>query len=188
MPEEPRLEFDRFDMKSVLANLAASAISSILVRGFPAGDQPARNVDDEPVKPLSKRYREYKSGTVTYRSDLSRRTATKLRARSGKPGRGPLVNFEGERRRLGPRKPVANQRLTDHTAKALGVLELSDKRAVLGFRDRRSRNVAAHLQRRNNFFGLTTVESQQLRKIAEKRADKLSRTVKVRGGVIRLEL
>jgi hypothetical protein len=188
MAGDPKLEFDPFEMVEVLAALASVALGNIMLRAFPGDGSPARDVKDLEVPPLTRKYKEYKSGTKAYESDLTAKTARALRRRSGKPGRGPLVELGGETRRLGPRKPVANQRLTDHTAKALGVIELNSERAVLGFRDRRARKVAGYLQERNKFFGLTTAEVAELREIAEQRADKLTRKIRVRNGVISIEL
>jgi hypothetical protein len=188
MPEDVKLEFDPMDMRQLLAAMASVAIGNIALRAFPADGTKSRDVDNQEVPSLSHKYREYKSGTKTYKDDLTARTARALRRRSGKPGPGPLVTLGGETRRLGRRLPVANQRLSDYTAKALGVISLDDNRAVLGFRDRRSRMVAGHLQKRNKFFGLTISETAELREIAQLRADKLTRKIRVRNGVISIEL
>jgi hypothetical protein len=166
---------------TLLRRMAAKAQESILRRAFPAEGR-ARDVEGRPVKPLSEGYRWYKSGTRPYKSPETKARATLQRARSGKPGRGPLVNLVGIRTRLAPRKPSANQRLTDHTAKGLGVIrEVPGQSITLGFRDSRSQEVAGHLEERNNFWGLDEKSRAEVVDLARKALGDFVETIQVSG-------
>ena len=147
--------------QKILRRAALAMQGMVLRRAFPDSG-PGRDVNDRVFPPLERDYGHYKSATRPYVSAETRAAAMKKRALSGKPGIGPLVDVLGIRTRLGPRHNASNQRLTDLTAKAIGIVRESPGSVVLGFRDERSQRVAGHLQRRNNFFGLTSPERRAI--------------------------
>lgn len=183
---DPTITWEPINVRQLLLGLAALARTMILQRAFPGDGSPTRDRRGQAVRPLQQDYAWYKSGTRPYRSQLTRALALSRRAASGKPGPGPLVNVLGIRTRLGPRFPVANQRLTDGTARGLGVIRETENQVVLGFRDARSQRVAGHLERRNRFWGLAPDESARLNVIVEQRVRELARSVRIDPSRIRV--
>ena len=179
-----KVEFGRPDIERLLRRMALLAQALILRRAFPDDGSPARSVTGSAVRPLARDYGWYKSGTRPYLNDSTKAAADRTRARSGKPGPGPLVNLLGIRTRLAPRPNVSNQRLSDSTAKGLGVVrEVPGKSITLGFRDARSQRVAVHLEERNRFWGLDEQERDRVLMLAAEAARDLAQSFKISGKV-----
>src|SRR5262245_19692000 len=181
MPDEPKLTIEEQDERS-LYRMAAYLIRSLYERAFQFGS-PALNSEGQPVKQLADTYRWYKSATRPYVSKQTKERARKRRAQSGKPGWGPLVNVLGIRTRLAPRSNQPDQRLTDQTAKALGVVGISKNSIQIGFRGAEAQKVAAHLEKRNKFFKPTAEEREVLVRMAQEALRERLKTFKISGRI-----
>jgi len=157
----------------LLALVSAFAIKRISDRAFPDDGSRGRGVSGSGFKLLSQGYRWYKSGSRPYKSPASKKVAWSMRQRSGKPGWGPLVDELGNKRRLAARTPMADMRMTNLTAKALGEVSRGPGFTIIGFRDTRSRRLFPHLQRRNRFWGLSAPEEQAIGHLADAAIPKL---------------
>ena len=144
-PKPARIFYKPPQTKAILATVALSLVRSITLRAFPDDGYASISVDHVRAKPLSEDYR--------WRKTL-----------------GLVVTKVGSaKRKVGARKGVADSRLTSLTAKALGIVSMSNTKAIVGFGDARAKKVATYLQQRNNFFPQTTTEEQ----LALDRADVL---------------
>lgn len=143
-----RLTFPEAPIKRALATAAAVIVHDLVRRAFPDAGGRARTRTGGVVKPLSEKYRRYKSGEGAV-----------LKKRKDPKGRGPLV----EGRRLSPRSGTADARLTDKTAKEFGAVRLSGNAVTMGWRTSRGKAVAAALQERNKMLPLSTQEQRATR-------------------------
>jgi len=142
---------------------AVSAMAAVLIRriserAFPQGT-PGRDVNDQPFKPLTANYRKRKS-------------------------EGMRVKLGGGSRRLGPRSTQPDQRLTDQTAKALGILEKTRSSITIGFRTARAKAVASYLQERNNYWPTTGKEEAEALDAARRIWRRSARSARIADGVI----
>ena len=169
------------DIQRALNRMAAYVVSAIKKRAFNSGT-PARTVDGDTVSPLSPGYAAYKSGTVTYMNKASAKRARARRQASGKGGPGPLVRVEGgEKQRLSPRPPVADQVLSGGTQKALQVIQSTEDSRVIGFNTERARRIAQGLEVRNGVtVGLTDEETEAVLRIAEEEAGLLAEDLEIK--------
>jgi hypothetical protein len=165
---------------------------SVLERSFPMGSQNSVGTDGRPVANLDGDYARYKSGTVVYTSERSRQAAFTRRAMTekgiknykksyfegntrkylkaqgvklGAGGKGPFV----EGRRLGVRKPFANQQLSGATMLAFQWRAVNPNWGQLYFTDRQ--DVAAALENRNHWIMPTEKETENVLEQVSKALD-----------------
>jgi hypothetical protein len=159
--------------RQALAKIAAVIIQRFVPRAFPDTGGTARSRSGTPVKPLSEKYRRYKSGEGPQRP----------KARKEPKGRGPLV----EGRRLTPRSGTADARLTDKTAKEFGAVRFEKNAVTMGWRSSRGKRVGAALQARNKMLPLSTREQKATREAITEALRPWIRRGKIRG-VVQIKL
>jgi hypothetical protein len=158
-------------------------------RSFPPSGGVGRSVAGSPFKALSQRYAWYKSGTYPYKSPWTKAAARARRSNPGPFGWGPVASNPADYRvRLGPRSSTPDQRLSDGTAMAVGVVRRDAHSATVGLRTEPARERAAHLQRRNAFWGISEAEKRELQAIARKAGLDAVRKLKFKSGTTRISL
>jgi len=146
-----------------MRKVAALALQLIHKRAFPSTGA-SKDRFGKSVKPLSRKYKEAKTGNVRYKDARTKRAALKRRRENGHPGKGILA----EGMRLGARSGEANQQLTGMLKEDFQVVRVAKSRVQLGWVTRRSQRVAAAVDKRNDFLGLTKQEEGALRDLVEK--------------------
>lgn len=163
MAEPPKLTAIPIKLRPVLAKIAAYLKTSIVQRAFPDSGSAGKSVKGEAFRPLSPKYARYKSGAMRNASDAARKRSWAMRVPP--KGWGPRVKELGTSRRLDPRSPQPDQRLTNLTAKGFGVVRQDDYSVTLGMRDSRSQTVGWELEKRNKWFGATPDEEMGAHRI-----------------------
>jgi hypothetical protein len=135
------------DMDAIRAHMAILAQRLILKRAFPTGGTAGRSVTGATFPALNPGY-------------------AAIKAKGG-------LRVGGQR--IGPRYPVADQRLSSLTAKSLGVVRTSSDSVTLGFLGGRQQGIAEKLQVRNRFWPLSNDERRKVAELGKREAVQMAR-------------
>jgi hypothetical protein len=120
---------------------------------------------------------------------IAKRAFTKGRAAKstkGKPASPLSPRYKKRKAELG-KGTRPDQRLTDKTAKALGIVRETPTEVVVGFNTELARNIAESLDNRNSFWGLSSKEAKQVLDIVKKSNKARAKGTRI-GGTVKVQI